>query len=71
VLTSDLDFGEVLARSSGRVSVMILRLRSSATSSVTERLERALPEAASALERGAGVIVGDASVRLRRLPLGG
>lgn len=27
VLTSDLDFGEVLARSSGRVSVMILRLR--------------------------------------------
>ncbi|MGH6916735.1 MAG: DUF5615 family PIN-like protein [Geminicoccaceae bacterium] len=71
LLTSDLDFGEILARSSGRVSIMILRLRSNATSSVTARLERALPEAASALEHGAVVIVGDASLRLRRLPLGG
>jgi|SRR5919106_246839 predicted nuclease of predicted toxin-antitoxin system len=71
LLTSDLDFGEILARSSGRVSVVILRLRSNATATVTARLGVALAQAASALEDGAVVIVGEASVRLRRLPLGG
>lgn len=71
LLTSDLDFGEILARSSGRVSVVILRLRSNATANVTGRLEVALAQAGSALEHGAVVIVGEASLRLRRLPLGG
>jgi predicted nuclease of predicted toxin-antitoxin system len=70
LLTSDLDFGEILARSSGRVSVLILRLRSTASANVIRRLEVALARAAPALEDGAVVIVGETSLRLRRLPLG-
>jgi predicted nuclease of predicted toxin-antitoxin system len=71
LLTADLDFGEIVARSSARTSVLILRLRSAATANVTKRLEMVLAQAASALEDGAVVIVGEASIRLRRLPLGG
>jgi predicted nuclease of predicted toxin-antitoxin system len=71
LLTADLDFGEILARSSGRVSVMIVRLRGTAAANVTGRLEVALAQAASALEDGAVAIVGEGSLRLRRLPVGG
>jgi predicted nuclease of predicted toxin-antitoxin system len=71
LLTSDLDFGEILARSSGRVSVVILRLRSNTTVNVTRRLKVALAQAVGALEDGAVVTVGETSVRIRRLPLGG
>jgi predicted nuclease of predicted toxin-antitoxin system len=70
LLTSDLDFGEIVACSSGRASVLILHLRSTATANVTRRLEVALVQVASALESGAVVVVGEASIRLRRLPLG-
>jgi predicted nuclease of predicted toxin-antitoxin system len=70
LLTVDLDFGEILARSSGRASVLILRLRSTATATVSRRLEVALAQAATALEDGAVVIVGEGSLRVRRLPLG-
>ena len=71
LLTSDLDFGEIVARSPTPISVLILRLRSTATDNVTKRLEVTLMQAASALEDGALVIVGEASIRLRRLPLDG
>jgi predicted nuclease of predicted toxin-antitoxin system len=71
LLSSDLDFGEILARSSGRVSIVIPRVRRTATAGATARLESAFPQAASALDRGAVVIVGGASLWLRRLPLGG
>lgn len=70
LLTSDLDFGEILARSSGHASVLVLRLRSTATAHVTGRLEVALAQAATALQDAAVVIVGEASLRVRRLPLG-
>ena len=70
LLTVDLDFGEILAQSSGRVSVLILCFRSTATAAVIRRLEMALPKAATALEKGAVVIVGEGSVRVRRLPPG-
>ena len=70
LLTSDLDFGDILAQSSGRVSVVILRLRSNTSAVVTGRLKVALAQAASALEHGAVVVVGEASLRLRRRPLG-
>ena len=70
LLTCDLDFGEILARSSGRVSVLILRLPSAATANVIRRLEMALTQAAAALEDGAVVVVGQASLRRRRLPHG-
>jgi predicted nuclease of predicted toxin-antitoxin system len=71
LLTSDLDFGEILARSSGRVSVIMLRLRSNTSANVTGRLKVALAQAAAVLEYGAVITVGEASVRIRRLPLGG
>jgi predicted nuclease of predicted toxin-antitoxin system len=71
LLTVDLDFDEILARSSGRASVLILRLRSTATAIVSRRLQVALAQAAAALEEGAVVIVGEGSLRVRRLPLGG
>jgi predicted nuclease of predicted toxin-antitoxin system len=61
LLTVDLDFRELLARSSGRVSVLIVRLRNTATATVSKRLEVALKQAAAALDGGAVV---------RRLPLG-
>jgi predicted nuclease of predicted toxin-antitoxin system len=38
LLTADLDFGEIQARSFGSVSVLILRLRSHASASVIARL---------------------------------
>jgi hypothetical protein len=50
--------------------VLILRLRSTATATVSGRLEVALAQAATALEAGAVVIVGEGSLRVRRLPLG-
>ena len=71
LLTVDLDFGEILARSSRGASVLILRLRSTATTTVSRRLEVALAQAAAALEEGAVVVVGEGSLRVRRLPLGG
>ncbi len=71
LLTVDLDFGEIVARSSGGASVLILRLRSAATATVVRRLEVALAQAAAALDAGAVVIVGEGSLRVRRLPLGG
>jgi predicted nuclease of predicted toxin-antitoxin system len=70
LLTVDLDFGEIVARSSDRASVLILRLRSTATATVSRRLKVALPQAAVALEAGAVVVVGEARLRVRRLPLG-
>jgi predicted nuclease of predicted toxin-antitoxin system len=71
LLTVDLDFGEILAQSSGRASVLILRLRSTTTAKVSSRLDVALAQVAPALEDGAVVVVGEGSLRVRRLPLGG
>jgi predicted nuclease of predicted toxin-antitoxin system len=70
LVTVDLDFGEILARSEGRTSVLILRLRSTGTASVVRRLDVALPQAAAALGEGAVVTVGEGSLRVRRLPPG-
>jgi predicted nuclease of predicted toxin-antitoxin system len=70
VLTSDLDFGDILARSGGSVSVVIIRLRSNTTVRVTARLEKALSQAVLALKKGAVVILEEARIRVRRLPLG-
>jgi predicted nuclease of predicted toxin-antitoxin system len=57
LVTVDLDFGEILARSEGRTSVV-------------RRLDVALPQAAAALGEGAVVTVGEGSLRVRRLPPG-
>jgi predicted nuclease of predicted toxin-antitoxin system len=69
LLTSDLDFGEIHARSADSVSVVILRLRSHASARVIARLGQALAPAGPALETGAIVTIGEARLRIRRLPV--
>ena len=70
LLTADLDFGEIHARLAGCASVVILRLRSHASARVIARLGQTLAPAAPALESGAIVTIGEAGLRIRRLPLG-
>lgn len=70
VLTSDLDFGDILARGGGSGSVVIMRLRSASTARITTRLGRVLPQVVPVLAKPAVVIVEEARVRVRRLPLG-
>jgi predicted nuclease of predicted toxin-antitoxin system len=70
VVTSDLGVGEILAQSLGGVSVIVVRLRSAALTTVVARLERTLVPIAPALRDGAVVIVEETRPRVRRLPLG-
>jgi predicted nuclease of predicted toxin-antitoxin system len=70
VLTSDLDFGDIAALGGGSAWVCIIRLRSNRTARIIARLERALPQPAPVLERAAVVIIEQARLRVRRLPLG-
>ena len=70
VLTFDLDFGEILALSGGRTSVVVFRLRRRRTPQVIRRLEMVLKQAGQALEGGAIVTVQDARLRVRVLPIG-
>jgi predicted nuclease of predicted toxin-antitoxin system len=70
VLTSALDFGDILARAGGSGSVVIMRLRSTITARTTTRLDSVLPQVVPVLEKRAVVIVEEARVRVRRLPLG-
>ena len=70
ILTFDLDFGDLLAASGGRVpSVILFRMRNQTPAAVTLRLFEALRTCRDALATGAIVIVEDAAYRLRRLPI--
>jgi predicted nuclease of predicted toxin-antitoxin system len=74
VLTFDLDFGEILALSRGRiVSVVLFRLNNTATAFVIGRMRLLCEDAVAvaALEAGAIVVVEDGRYRIRRLPLAG
>jgi predicted nuclease of predicted toxin-antitoxin system len=71
LLTFDLDFGEIMALSGGRlVSVILFRLRNTRTPHVIKRLKVILEESAPALKQSAIVVVEEARHRVRRLPLG-
>ncbi|MFZ1059214.1 MAG: DUF5615 family PIN-like protein [Candidatus Rokuibacteriota bacterium] len=71
LLTFDLDFGEILSLSGGRlVSVILFRLHNTRTPHVRERLAKVLTESGRDLERGAVVVVEESRHRVRRLPLG-
>ena len=71
VLTFDLDFGEILAGSGGRiVSVVLFRLRDTRTDHVIERLKTVLGQSSDALLAGAIVVVEDGRHRVRKLPIG-
>jgi len=71
VLTFDLDFGEIVAMSGGKViSVVLFRLNNTSSEFVIKRLETVLNDAEEALKSGAIVTVEEARHRIRRLPLG-
>jgi len=69
VLTFDLDFGEIVALSEGRLtSVILFRLRNTRTPRVIERLSQVLAHCAREAEQGAVIVVEDSRHRVRRLP---
>lgn len=71
VLTFDLDFADIVAASGEQtVSVILFRLRSMKAGRVVDRLSSVLAVADEMLEQGAVVIVEDARLRVRRLPIG-
>jgi predicted nuclease of predicted toxin-antitoxin system len=71
VLTFDLDFGEILAESTGKiVSVVLFRLRDSRTEVVIQRLEAVLDQSSAELLQGAIVVVEHGRLRVRKLPIG-
>ena len=70
ILTFDLDFGEIVALSSGRiVSVILFRLHNTRTTHVIQRLQDALTFRLE-LERGVVIVVEETRCRVRRLPIG-
>ena len=70
VLTFDLDFGEILALAGAVVvSVVLFRLYNTRTPFVQKRLEAVLAADATALEKGAIIVVEDGRHRVRDLPI--
>ena len=71
VLTFDLDFGEIVAASEGRVvSVVLFRLHNTRTGHVIRRLQAVLEQSSAELQSGAIIVVEEARHRVRRLPIG-
>jgi predicted nuclease of predicted toxin-antitoxin system len=69
IVTIDLDFGEILSLSHGRiVSTIVFRLRDTRPQTLIGRLKTVLPEIEADLAHGAIVIVEPARYRVRRLP---
>ena len=70
VLTSDLDFGELLAISGDQLpSVILFRLQDMRPDNVNEHLRRVIGDHAEALTRGAVISVSEKSIRVRQLPI--
>ena len=71
VLTFDLDFADIAAATSGKAtSVILLRLQNTRTAFVLRRLATVLESSRLPLEHGAVVVVEDARLRFRYLPIG-
>lgn len=71
LLTFDLDFGEILALSGGKMmSVILFRLHNTRAHHVIGRLKKVLEDSQKALEEGAVVVVEETRHRIRRLPIG-
>jgi predicted nuclease of predicted toxin-antitoxin system len=70
ILTFDLDFAEIAATAGLFLpSVVIFRLNDTRVHRLIERLAAALANTAPAIEAGAIVIVDDARIRIRELPI--
>ena len=70
IVTHDLDYGDLLALGGRRhPSVIIFRLRVSSPSNLADRLRSAWEHIATFLPKGVIVVITDATVRVRPLPL--
>jgi predicted nuclease of predicted toxin-antitoxin system len=70
IVTIDLDFGEILSFSGGKiVSTITFRVRDTRGGFLIRRLDAVLPKVIPYLERGAIVIIEDARYRVRPLPI--
>lgn len=70
IVTHDLDYGDLLALGGHRQpSVIIFRLRISSPSKLADRLRSVWEHIASFLPKGVIVVITDATVRVRVLPL--
>jgi predicted nuclease of predicted toxin-antitoxin system len=70
LITQDLDFSALVALSGHRQpSLITLRLSISSPNIVAERLLKALPSIEKELPEGCAVIIEDASLRIRKLPI--
>jgi predicted nuclease of predicted toxin-antitoxin system len=70
LLTSDLDFGELVALSKSHLpSVIIFRLENMSAENVNRYLLRIIDEHAADLEQGAILSVSEERIRVRRLPI--
>jgi len=71
ILTHDLDYGALLAFSGDRrPSVVIFRVRHAAPANLVDRFQAAWRGIEEPLSAGAVVVIEDAAVRVRRLPIG-
>jgi predicted nuclease of predicted toxin-antitoxin system len=73
VVTSDTDFGELMAESGAlHPSIILFRRSSGKPSDENALLARALnkPEVREALERGAIIVIDPRRIRIRKLPIG-
>lgn len=70
ILTHDLDYGNLLAFSKEqKPSVIIFRVRNTKPENLFISFINALPEIEQSLLNGAVVIIEDAAVRIRKLPI--
>jgi predicted nuclease of predicted toxin-antitoxin system len=71
LLTFDLDFGEIVALSGGKMmGVILFRLHNTRTQYVIGRLKKVIEDSKKSLEEGAVVVVEETRHRIRRLPIG-
>ena len=72
ILAQDTDFGTILAmREASSPSVVLFRCEIKSTEAILRLLTANLPAVQAELETGAVVVVEDARIRVRRLPISG
>jgi predicted nuclease of predicted toxin-antitoxin system len=70
VLTFDLDFADIAAATNAHFpSIIVFRLRFGRSARVMERLSAVLALAEATLEKGALIVVEEARIRIRSLPI--
>ena len=71
ILTSDLDFAEIVALSKGqKASVLLFRLHNTRISHLIRRLDTVLFDSGEALDKGAIIVAEEFRHRGRYLPIG-